>query len=86
VCRDAADYMLPDSAAVLFFYHPFQAAVMQKVLRNIQASLLRSPRDLWLIYYNPVLRELVSECSFLRLIAEGSAFVIYRSVTCEKVM
>jgi SAM-dependent methyltransferase len=79
VCGDAADYILPDLPAVLFFYHPFQRLVMQEVVRNVEASWLRAPRDLWLIYSNPSLRFVIAEHPFLDLVAEGSDFAIYRS-------
>ncbi|MES4903980.1 MULTISPECIES: class I SAM-dependent methyltransferase [unclassified Streptomyces] len=44
VCRDARDFEIPDDAGFFYFYEPFSAAVTERVLDNIEASLARAPR------------------------------------------
>jgi len=79
VLSDAADYVLPDVPAVLFFFNPFHHAVMEDVLQSIKASLERAPRDLWAIYYNPMLRYLFDEKPFLKLLVQQEHFALYRN-------
>ncbi|WP_207485311.1 class I SAM-dependent methyltransferase [Arenibaculum pallidiluteum] len=50
---DAANYAVRDDENVFFFFNPFRDAVMVSVLRNIDASLRRRPRRVWLIVNNP---------------------------------
>jgi hypothetical protein len=47
---DAAAYEFPESPLVVYFYNPFSKDVFDIVLRNLAASLARSPRDCFLIY------------------------------------
>ena len=53
VC-DAADYAIAPEQNVFFLYDPFKEAVMQKFIGNLTESLERSPRCVWLIYYEPI--------------------------------
>jgi SAM-dependent methyltransferase len=47
---DAAEYELPPENLVLYFFNPFQADVLDKVLANILASLAHRPRKAVIIY------------------------------------
>jgi hypothetical protein len=47
---DAAQYQLPDTPLVLFFYNPFAKDVFDAVLGNIVASLQANKRDCFVIY------------------------------------
>lgn len=54
VCADAANYAIPDDANVFFMFNPFGMTVMEAVMKNIQESLNRNPRSIWMIYSDPV--------------------------------
>ncbi|HTC47245.1 MAG TPA: class I SAM-dependent methyltransferase [Candidatus Aquilonibacter sp.] len=55
---DATEYELPSEPGVLFFYSPFTGAVMEKVVANIEDSLRRSPRELFVLFTGvPAMRE-----------------------------
>ncbi len=56
---DAADYRVRADEDVFFFYNPFQAPVMTKVLANIHASVAARPRRVWMILHNPAPLEAV---------------------------
>lgn len=57
---DAADYMVPSSANVFYFYNPFGPRVLERVLDNIKASLDQNPRDAWLLYVNAVHKDVMN--------------------------
>jgi len=46
ITRDAVDYELEPEPQMLFFYNPFRRSLLDKILRNIEDSLQRRPRDL----------------------------------------
>jgi SAM-dependent methyltransferase len=52
VHADAADYAIPDHASTLVFYDPFSPAIFKDVIRNVQASLFRVPRDIRIVVFN----------------------------------
>jgi SAM-dependent methyltransferase len=54
VVGDASTFPLPDGDLVVFLYHPFGAALVAEVVRRIESALAAQPRQLYVIYYNPV--------------------------------
>lgn len=79
VCTDACDFAIPDDPTVFYFYNPFEDPVMRRVLSNIEASLLKSPRKVHLVYVNPVCEHLLQAASYLRPLKRRNAYVIYES-------
>lgn len=65
VNADAAAHVLDDDETVFFFYNPFDAAVLDPVLDEIERSLTRMPRPVQVVYVNPVHAEAVDARSFL---------------------
>lgn len=65
---DAADFALPLGPCVLFLYHPFARPVMTKFVQHLRASLREHPREMYLIYANPELHDIVvNSGSFIKL-------------------
>ncbi len=54
VQADAATFALPATPLVLFLYNPFGAPVVRAVLDNLERSLETNPRDVRLLYFEPV--------------------------------
>lgn len=52
LCTDAAELDLPDSPCLIYLYNPFTAAVMEKLLDRMEASLTQNPRQLDILYCN----------------------------------
>jgi hypothetical protein len=50
VHADATEFALPQDDLVLYFFNPFNAPVLSKVLDNVLASLHANPRRVILIY------------------------------------
>jgi len=64
---DAAEVCVEADWSVLYFFNPFDAHVMQRVLFNTEQSYRAHPRRICLLYYHPVWREVIDQCRFLRL-------------------
>lgn len=54
VQADATTYSTIDEYELFFFFNPFSAAILYKVIENIQASYLRKKRNILVLYVNPV--------------------------------
>jgi hypothetical protein len=50
---DARDYAVPGDVTVIYFFMPFGADILTKVLENIRESARRTPRKIRLFYVNP---------------------------------
>lgn len=46
-----AEDFLPDCANCLYFFNPFSSHVFQKVLRRVEESYKRNPRDILIFFY-----------------------------------
>lgn len=64
---DAAEVCVEADWSVLYFFNPFDAHVMQRVLGNAEQSYRAHPRRIRLLYYHPVCRDVIDQCGFLRL-------------------
>jgi hypothetical protein len=57
---------------------------MEPVIRNLNRSLAAHPRDVIVVYFNPVLTDVVESANKLQVYARsnyfGSLYTIYRSV------
>jgi SAM-dependent methyltransferase len=83
VHMDATEYEFPDEPLFIYLFYPFKVNVMKPVMQNLNRSLAEHPRDVILLYRNPVLSNVVEAASNLRLCAKrsdfGSLYTIYRS-------
>ncbi len=61
VCEDAEQFQLPDGPLVIYLYHPFNKAVMIRVLDKIENSLRRSKRMIKIVYQHPIQSDLYTE-------------------------
>lgn len=78
--QDAASFVLPDCDGVLFFYNPFDAVVMRKVLGRVRQSWLRTPRDLLAIYRTPLQATVFEEEPLFRPLVVHRDYRIYRTL------
>jgi SAM-dependent methyltransferase len=64
ITLDAVNMQVPADADCIFLFNPFDEIVMKKVLNNILDSLKISPRQLNIIYANPLYKNLFTENNF----------------------
>jgi SAM-dependent methyltransferase len=58
VCQDAATYEIPGEVKAIFLFNPFDATVMREVIKYINESQRRLPRNIKILYANPVCKQL----------------------------
>jgi predicted RNA methylase len=61
ICADVTTYEFTPDENIFFMFAPFGPAVMRQTMKNLQASLDRSPRRIWIIYTLPNLLDLVTD-------------------------
>ena len=59
VCTDAVLYDYRGDENIFYFFYPFDADLMERVLDSIDKSLRKDPRDAVLVYYYPIHREVL---------------------------
>jgi hypothetical protein len=74
VCMDAAAYGLPPGPLVLFFFNPFGADVMARVIDNLRRSLQEQPRPVVVLYPTPVQDALWAREPFLEKVASQQGY------------
>lgn len=61
---NAAEYEIEDDTNVFFFFNPFDATVMLAVVKNILRSLKNHQREIYVVYVNPVHKEIFMSAGF----------------------
>ncbi len=67
---DVTEYRVPDDMTHAYLYNPFKGQTFERVCQNIVASLDRAPRELRLIYLNPVEHETLLATGRFRLVRQ----------------
>jgi predicted RNA methylase len=60
ICTDVTTYEFAPDENVFFMFAPFGPAVMRQTMSNLQDSLDKHPRRIWIIYTSPSLLDLVT--------------------------
>jgi hypothetical protein len=73
---DAANYPLPAECLVLYFFNPFDKNIMSLVLLNISKSIFENPREIFIVYANPIESDLFDQTDcFRRFLTIGSVSI-----------
>ena len=70
VLGDAASFSFPEGNLVLYFFDPFDRAVMERVLANLAESLRQHPREVWVLYLHARCRAVFDESALFELVSE----------------
>jgi hypothetical protein len=77
---DARYFEFPLEPTILYLFNPFPRHVWRQVLANLHRSLLAAPRQVYVIYHNPVHEDILAAQSWLQQIARTHQFVIYEAM------
>jgi SAM-dependent methyltransferase len=62
--NDAFYYAIPPDVDCIFFFNPFDEIIMSAVVNNIFESLQNNPRKLYILYVNPLHKELFLKAGY----------------------
>lgn len=89
---NAVDYEIENDSNVFFFFNPFNHVVMLAVIKNILRSLKINPREVFVVYVNPVHKEIFLSAGFEQIFhlqkfeyAEASILMLDARVEMEDV-
>jgi hypothetical protein len=76
VHADAAEWSIPEEPLICYFYEPFEAPVLARVLENLKSSFQRIPRPVLIVYHQAGPASVLYEGSLKnqRLILETDVF------------
>jgi len=66
ICEDARAFTFPPEPTVLYLFNPLPEAGLAEMLRNLEASLQRRPRAVFVLYHNPLLEPLLTKQRWLQ--------------------
>jgi SAM-dependent methyltransferase len=64
ICLDAVNYKIQKDTQVFFFFNPFDEVVTLAVAKNILASLKENQRRVYIVYVNPLHKEIFQSAGF----------------------
>jgi SAM-dependent methyltransferase len=79
ICADATEFPLPDEPTVLYLFNPFPESGLKRMLANLEQSQRAHPRAVYVLYHNPLLAHVLSECKVLSKIGGTHQYSIYVS-------
>ena len=62
--ENAVNYKIENDTDVFFFFNPFDEIVMLDVVKNILGSIKDNPREIYVVYLNPVHKEIFLSAGF----------------------
>ena len=62
--KDAAIFEIPKDADCIFFFNPFDQFIMSAVAKNILDSYKKNPRDIYIVYLNPLYKKELVQIGF----------------------
>ncbi|MGA9905870.1 MAG: hypothetical protein WBQ01_05810, partial [Candidatus Sulfotelmatobacter sp.] len=62
---------------VLYLFNPFPQSGLRRMMANLEQSLRTHPREVYVLYHNPLLENVVSESGALSKIGGTHQYSIY---------
>jgi SAM-dependent methyltransferase len=70
VLSDVRDFVFPSGPLVIFMWHPFVGPVFERVMQNLEESLQRDPREVYLVYLKPEFGHVIERMPSLKRLWE----------------
>ncbi len=77
ICKDACEFDFPDEPLLVYLFNPLPAEALNRMLANLENSLKRAPRPVYVVYLNPLLQTYLQACWWLRQVHRGEQFAIF---------
>lgn len=77
ICADATEFPFPDEPTVLYLFNPFPESGLKRMMANLEQSLREHPRDVYVLYHNPLLEHVLSGSAVLSKIGGTHQYSIY---------
>ena len=78
---DVCDYEIKDDENIFYLFDPFDDVVLSRVLKNLDLSIEKKKRKIWLIYNNPIFGTVIEKQGNFKKSGEfiigNTEFVVY---------
>jgi SAM-dependent methyltransferase len=81
ICANAAEFTFPAEPLVVYLFNPFPEAVLRKVMANLQRSLRDHPRQVYVLYHNPLLETVLQGSAVLRKVGGTDQYSMYSAAS-----
>ena len=79
LCGDAREYEFPPEPLLLYLFNPLPEPGLQRVIANLERSLLAHPRRAYVLYHNPQLEPVLAASPALRKLGGTHQYSIFVS-------
>jgi hypothetical protein len=79
LCEDARSFEFPLEPTVLYLFNPLPEEGLSAAMQNLAASLRAYPREVYVLYQNPVLRHVLDATPGLRYVTRDQYYLLYKS-------
>ena len=79
ICADATEFSFPAEPTVLYLFNPFPEAGLRHVIANLEQSLRLNPRPVYVLYHNPLLKQVLSESAALKNMGGTHQYAVFSS-------
>jgi SAM-dependent methyltransferase len=77
VCGDAQEFVFPLEPMVLYLFNPLPEAALIQFIANLENSLRENPRNVFLLYHNPLLEHVATQSAALKKLHGTHQFSIF---------
>ncbi len=77
-CGDARHFTFPPEPLVVFLFDPFPEHILEQVIARLQSSAHSSPRELLLVYQNPISEHVLANSGWLQRVRGNVQYAVYR--------
>ena len=80
ICGDARVFEFPPEPTVLYLFNPLPESGLAAVIRHLEASVRVAPRQIVVLYYNPVHQHILAGSAMLRKVGGTHQFSVFATV------
>jgi SAM-dependent methyltransferase len=77
LCADGCTFLFPPEPIVLYLFNPLPEWGLERLLKNLEHSLQEYPRQLYVLYHNPLLEHVLSRNGWLQKIGGTPQYCVY---------
>lgn len=77
---DAREFRFPAEPLVLYLFNPLPESGLVKFISNLEHSLKENPRAAYLLYHNPLLEHVLTNCPAFNKIAGTHQYSVFRTL------
>ncbi|HUN87346.1 MAG TPA: class I SAM-dependent methyltransferase [Terriglobales bacterium] len=76
-CVDARDFVFPAEPLLVYLFNPLPEPALRVVIERLRKSVEAHPRELRVVYLNPILEHLLAQAGFLRRVDGSYRYAVY---------